>query len=139
MDKIGKNNYNGPITSNNKKKMNPDDIPLSRNKSIDNKKKGKNNESKNSIDKQVDKLMLGDISNMSDISDNNNSENKNDLTLGIIFGNKANNEIINSNNNNNNNNINKNNVSIISNNLNINNEKDNFKEFGEKDMDEFFW
>ena len=39
MDMIGQNNYNGPITSNNKKKMNPDDIPLSRNKSIDNKKK----------------------------------------------------------------------------------------------------
>ena len=131
MDMIGQNNL---IQSNNKKIINLDDIPLQRNKSIDKNKKDKNNETKNSIDEQVDKLMIGDISNMSDISDNNISENKNDLTLGIIFGNKNSNEM-----NNNNNITNKNNVSIISNNLpNNNNEKENFKEFGEKDMDEFF-
>ena len=131
MDMIGQNNL---IQSNNKKIINPDDIPLPRNKSIDKNQKGKNNnESKNTIDEQVDKLMIGDISNMSDISDNNNTENKNDLTLGIIFGNKNSNEM------NNNNIMNKNNISIISNNLpNNSNEKDNFKEFGEKDMDEFF-
>ena len=55
MDMIGQNNL---IQSNNKKIFNPDDIPLPRNKSIDKNKKGKNNETKNSIDEQVDKLMI---------------------------------------------------------------------------------
>ena len=115
MDIIGKsNNYNTQPNTN--IPINLDDIPLSKNnKSIQNKSKNKVNESKNSIDEQIDKIMIGDISNMSDISDNN-LENKNDITLGTIFGNKNSNPFIETNNNN-------------------KNEKD---EFTEKEMDEFF-
>ena len=115
MDIIGQsnNNYNSQI--NNNKPINPDDIPLPKNKNVQNKSKHKITESKNSIDEQIDKIMIGDISNMSDISDNN-LENKDDITLGAIFGNKTNNNI----------NINE---------TNIKNEKN---EFTEKEMDEFF-
>ena len=127
---IGKNNYNGPITSSNNKN-NCDDIPLTKQKNIPNKSKNKIDESRNTIEDQIDKLMIGDISNMSDISDNNNSENKGDLTLGIIFGNKNSNEI-----NNNTNNINKKNE--INNNLNNKKSNEDFKEFGEKEIDDFF-
>ena len=128
---IGANNYNGPIAiSNNKKPLNPDDIPLPLPKDIQKKSEKKIDESKNTIDEQMDKLMIGDISNMSDISDNNITENK-DITLGTIFGNnKNNNEINNNNNNNNENNIN--------NEINNKNDNDEFKEFGEKEMDDFF-
>ena len=92
MDIIGQsnNNYNSQI--NNHKPINPDDIPLPKNKNVQNKSKHKLTESKNSIDEQMDKIMIGDISNMSDISDNN-LENKDDITLGAIFGNKTNNNI----------------------------------------------
>ena len=83
--------------------------------------------------------MIGDISNMSDISDNNISENKS-LTLGFIFGNKNSNDISN----NISNNIHQNNDNTdFNNDNNINNKLDKgeikeFKEFGEKEMDEFF-
>ena len=133
---IGKNNYNGPIVPSNKNKiLNPDDIPLPVQKNVktENKELGNNNnenedEEKNPIEEQVEKLMIGDISNMSDISDLNASENKGDLTLGIIFGNHKNmNEI--------------NNEKKIKENDKLTNNKienDDFKEFGEKEVDDFF-
>ena len=115
MDIIGQsnNNYNSQI--NNHKPINPDDIPLPKNKNVQNKSKHKITESKNSIDEQMDKIMIGDISNMSDISDNN-LENKDDITLGAIFGNKTNNNIS----------------------INETNNKNEKNEFTEKEMDEFF-
>ena len=133
---IGKNNYNGPIVPSNKNKiLNPDDIPLpvqknikTENKEVGNKINENENEEKNPIEEQVEKLMIGDISNMSDISDLNASENKGDLTLGIIFGNHKNmNEI--------------NNEKKIKENDKLTNNKienDDFKEFGEKEVDDFF-
>jgi hypothetical protein len=133
---IGKNNYNGPIVPSNKNKiLNPDDIPLPVQKNVktENKEVGNNNnenedEEKNPIEEQVEKLMIGDISNMSDISDLNASENKGDLTLGIIFGNHKNmNEI-------NNEKKIKENDKLINNKI----ENDDFKEFGEKEVDDFF-
>jgi WD40 repeat protein len=133
---IGKNNYNGPIVPSNKNKiLNPDDIPLPVQKNVktENKELGNNNnenedEEKNPIEEQVEKLMIGDISNMSDISDLNASENKGDLTLGIIFGNHKNmNEI-------NNEKKIKENDKLINNKI----ENDDFKEFGEKEVDDFF-
>jgi hypothetical protein len=125
---IGTNNYNGPIsTSKNKKPLNPDDIPLplpkEQQKNIE---KINDDESKNTIEDQIDKLMIGDISNMSDISDNNATDNKGDITLGTIFGNKNSNETNNNANND------------AHNNITNKNDNDGFKEFGEKDMDEFF-
>ena len=128
LNMIGTNNYNGPIsTSKNKKPLNPDDIPLplpkEQQKNIE---KINDDESKNTIEDQIDKLMIGDISNMSDISDNNATDNKGDITLGTIFGNKNSNET--------NNNIN----NDAHNNITNKNDNDGFKEFGEKDMDEFF-
>ena len=132
---IGKNNYNGPIVSSNKNKiLNPDDIPLPVQKNVktENKENNNNNENedeeKNPIEEQVEKLMIGDISNMSDISDLNASENKGDLTLGIIFGNHKNTNEIN------------NEKKVKENDKLINNkiENDDFKEFGEKEVDDFF-
>ena len=143
IDMIGKNNINEQIISdNNKKQINYDDIPLPKNNNIENKSIKEINERKNSIDDQIDKLMIGDISNMSDISDNNISENKS-LTLGAIFGNKNSNEIDNPiNNNNNGDKKNSNNIDFNNdNNLNNKLDKDEFKEFkefGEKEMDDFF-
>ena len=143
IDMIGKNNINEQILSdNNKKQINYDDIPLPKNNNIENKTIKEINERKNSIDDQIDKLMIGDISNMSDISDNNISENKS-LTLGAIFGNKNSNEIDNTiNNNNNGDKKNSNNIDFNNdNNLNNKLDKDEFKEFkefGEKEMDDFF-
>ena len=115
MDIIGQNNnnYNSKINTN--KPINPDDIVLPKNKNIQNKSKHKIAENKDSIDEQIDKIMIGDISNMSDISDNN-LENKDDITLGAIFGNKTNNNI----------------------NINETNNKNEKNEFTEKEMDEFF-
>ena len=133
---IGKNNYNGPIVPSNKNKiLNPDDIPLpvqknikTENKEVGNKINENEDEEKNPIEEQVEKLMIGDISNMSDISDLNASENKGDLTLGIIFGNHKNmNEI-------NNEKKIKENDKLINNKI----ENDDFKEFGEKEVDDFF-
>ena len=115
MDIIGQSNNNYNIQINNNKPINPDDIPLPKNKNVQNKSKHKITESKNSIDEQMDKIMIGDISNMSDISDNN-LENKDDITLGAIFGNKTNNNI----------------------NINETNNKNEKNEFTEKEMDEFF-
>ena len=133
LNMIGKNNYNGPIVSSNKKKpLNPDEIPLPIEGNLQKKEeRKKENENKNPIDEQVDKLMIGDISNMSDISDLNISENKGDLTLGIIFGNHKNvNDKYN--------NINEK-KNIENNNCkNSKNENYEFKEFGEKEMDDFF-
>ena len=128
LNMIGTNNYNGPIsTSKNKKPLNPEDIPLPLPKEQQkNNEKITDDENKNTIDDQIDKLMIGDISNMSDISDNNITDNKGDITLGTIFGNKNSNE--------NNNNIN----NDTHNNITNKNDNDSFKEFGEKDMDEFF-
>ena len=83
------------------------------------------NEINNKIEEHDDKLMLGDISNMSDISDN-----KGDLTLGMIFGNH--NKIDENNNNNNSNNDN----NIIKQNIN-NIEESDFNDFNEKDVDQF--
>ena len=128
LNMIGTNNYNGPIsTSKNKKPLNPDDIPLplpkEQQKNIE---KTNDDESKNTIEDQIDKLMIGDISNMSDISDNNATDNKGDITLGTIFGNKNSNETNNNANND------------AHNNITNKNDNDGFKEFGEKDMDEFF-
>ena len=115
MDIIGQSNNNYNIQINNNKPINPDDIPLPKNKNVQNKSKHKITESKNSIDEQMDKIMIGDISNMSDISDNN-LENKDDITLGAIFGNKTNNNIS----------------------INETNNKNEKNEFTEKEMDEFF-
>ena len=86
----------------------------------------KNNNEKNIINEPEDKLMLGDISNMSDLSDN-----KGDLTLGMIFGN--NDKKIEENNNINDNNKNINDIK------DINDKKDifEFNDFGEKDVDLF--
>ena len=132
MNMIGKSNYNEPLIQNsNKKVIDPDNVPIIKQ---NNSEKEKN---KNTIDEQVDKIMIGDISNMSDISDNNN-ENKNDITLGTIFGNKNSNEINNSINKNINNPINKNINNPINKNINNKNDSEGFKEFGEKEMDEFF-
>ena len=82
----------------------------------------KNKVNNNNIEDKMDKLMIGDISNMSDISDN-----KGDLTLGMIFGNhnkidKDNNIILNQKDNN-----------------DIKEDKNDidFNEFGEKDVDLF--
>ena len=83
------------------------------------------NEINNKIEEHDDKLMLGDISNMSDISDN-----KGDLTLGMIFGNH--NKI---DDNNNKNNINNDN-NIIKQNIN-NIEESDFNDFNEKDVEQF--
>lgn len=129
LNMIGTNNYNGPIsTTKNKKPLNPEDIPLPLPKDQQkNNEKINDDESKNTIDEQMDKLMIGDISNMSDISDNNITDNKGDITLGTILGNKNSNEA-------NNNNIN----NDAHNNITNKNDNDGFKEFGEKDMDEFF-
>ena len=96
----------------------------------ENLKEKNNNEKNDMIDEKVDKLMIGDISNMSDISDN-----KGDLTLGMIFGN--NNKIDNDNNikdkiNKNDNNDNKNIINKID-----NNDISEFNDFGEKDVDLF--
>ena len=125
MNLIGKSNYNDPIAQNNNKKIiNPDDIPLPKPNNTEKEK------SKNINDEQADKIMIGDISNMSDISDNNN-ETKNDITLGTIFGNKNNNEIINTT-------INKATNNPINRNPINKNDNEEFKEFGEKEMDEFF-
>ena len=85
----------------------------------------KNKDEKNKINEQEDKLMIGDISNMSDLSDN-----KGDLTLGMIFGNndKKFDEINNENNNKN-----------IQNEKEIKNKNDilEFNDFDEKDVDLF--
>ena len=98
-------------------------------KQIKNEIKNNNNDINNNIDEQVDNLMIGDISNLSDMSDN-----KGDLTLGMIFGNNNkldDNNIIN----------NKNKINIdINNDIKMNiNKKDeiDFNEFGEKDIDQF--
>ena len=87
-----------------------------------------NNNNNNIIDETTDKLMLGDISNMSDISDT-----KGDLTLGMIFGNHNKPEE-------NNNNIkikeDKNDKDINGSNQKIKEEYE-FKEFGENDVEQF--
>ena len=126
---IGQNNYNGPIISTNQKKQ-----LLSKQRNIQTESKSNIDDNQNTIEDQIDKLMIGDISNMSDISDNNNS--KGDITLTTIFGNKNSNEI-----NNNIKNINKiikNNENNNNNIKNKNNNNEEFKEFGEKEIDGFF-
>ena len=95
-------------------------------------KKNNINYESNIADEQRDKMMIGDISNMSDLSDN-----KEDLSLGMIVGND------NNNNNEVNNNINinnKKNNDIFPNNekksINENNTK-KFDEFNENDIEQF--
>ena len=128
MDIIGQNNnnYNSKINTN--KPINPDDIVLPKNKNIQNKSKHKIAENKDSIDEQIDKIMIGDISNMSDISDT-----KGDLTLGMIFGNHNKPE---ENNNNIKNKEDKNDKDINGSNQKIKEEYE-FKEFGENDVEQF--
>ena len=84
INKINSNKDNNLIISEN-------DLKSKINEMKENLKEKNNNEKNDMIDEKVDKLMIGDISNMSDISDN-----KGDLTLGMIFGN--NNKIDNDNN-----------------------------------------
>ena len=79
----------------------------------------------NMIDDAADKLMIGDISNMSDISDN-----KGDITLGMIFGNHTKPEE------NSNNLKHKDNKEINGSTQNIKDDYE-FKEFGEKDVEQF--
>ena len=122
-NKITSNDDNNQIVSENMLKSKINEIK-------ENLKEKNNNEKNNIVDEQVDKLMIGDISNMSDLSDN-----KGDLTLGMIFGN--NNKI--DNDNNINNNINKNDNNDNKNNINKvdNNDIGEFNDFGEKDVDLF--
>ena len=122
-NKITSNDDNNQIVSENMLKSKINEIK-------ENLKEKNNSEKNNIVDEQVDKLMLGDISNMSDLSDN-----KGDLTLGMIFGN--NNKI--DNDNNINNNINKNDNNDNKNNINKvdNNDIGEFNDFGEKDVDLF--
>jgi len=126
-NKLTSNDDNNQIVSENMLKSKINEIK-------ENLKEKNNNEKNDMIDEQADKLMLGDISNMSDISDN-----KGDLTLGMIFGNN-NNKI--DNDNNTNNNLNKNDNNDNKNNKNNINKVDNndigeFNDFGEKDVDLF--
>ena len=123
INKINSNKDNNLIISEN-------DLKSKINEMKENLKEKNNNEKNDMIDEKVDKLMIGDISNMSDISDN-----KGDLTLGMIFGN--NNKIDNDNNikdnlNKNDNNDNKNIINKID-----NNDISEFNDFGEKDVDLF--
>ena len=123
INKINSNKDNNLIVSEN-------DLKSKINEMKENLKEKNNNEKNDMIDEKVDKLMIGDISNMSDISDN-----KGDLTLGMIFGN--NNKINNDNNikdnlNKNDNNDNKNIINKID-----NNDISEFNDFGEKDVDLF--
>ena len=123
INKINSNKDNNLIVSEN-------DLKSKINEMKENLKEKNNNEKNDMIDEKVDKLMIGDISNMSDISDN-----KGDLTLGMIFGN--NNKIDNDNNikdnlNKNDNNDNKNIINKID-----NNDISEFNDFGEKDVDLF--
>ena len=123
INKINSNKDNNLIVSEN-------DLKSKINEMKENLKEKNNNEKNDMIDEKVDKLMIGDISNMSDISDN-----KGDLTLGMIFGN--NNKIDNDNNikDNLNKNDNKDNKNII--NKIDNNDISEFNDFGEKDVDLF--
>ena len=123
INKINSNKDNNLIVSEN-------DLKTKINEMKENLKEKNNNEKNDMIDEKVDKLMIGDISNMSDISDN-----KGDLTLGMIFGN--NNKMDNDNNikdkiNKNDNNDNKNIINKID-----NNDISEFNDFGEKDVDLF--
>ena len=123
INKINSNKDNNLIVSEN-------DLKSKINEMKENLKEKNNNEKNDMIDEKVDKLMIGDISNMSDISDN-----KGDLTLGMIFGN--NNKIDNDNNikdnlNKSDNNDNKNIINKID-----NNDISEFNDFGEKDVDLF--
>ena len=123
INKINSNKDNNLIVSEN-------DLKSKINEMKENLKEKNNNEKNDMIDEKVDKLMIGDISNMSDISDN-----KGDLTLGMIFG--YNNKIDNDNNikdkiNKNDNNDNKNIINKID-----NNDISEFNDFGEKDVDLF--
>ena len=123
INKINSNKDNNLIVSEN-------DLKSKINEMKENLKEKNNNEKNDMIDEKVDKLMIGDISNMSDISDN-----KGDLTLGMIFGN--NNKMDNDNNikdkiNKNDNNDNKNIINKID-----NNDISEFNDFGEKDVDLF--
>ena len=123
INKINSNKDNNLIISEN-------DLKSKINEMKENLKEKNNNEKNDMIDEKVDKLMIGDISNMSDISDN-----KGDLTLGMIFGN--NNKMDNDNNikdkiNKNDNNDNKNIINKID-----NNDISEFNDFGEKDVDLF--
>ena len=123
INKINSNKDNNLIISEN-------DLKSKINEMKENLKEKNNNEKNDMIDEKVEKLMIGDISNMSDISDN-----KGDLTLGMIFGN--NNKIDNDNNikdnlNKNDNNDNKNIINKID-----NNDISEFNDFGEKDVDLF--
>ena len=115
-----------------------DDIKLNNSEKIFNSKmneikenlnENKNNDNKGNndiINEKIDKLMIGDISNMSDISDN-----KGDITLGMIFGNHNKNDE-------NNNNVIIPTKDIIDVKPNINkNDILNFNDFGEKDVDLF--
>ena len=94
-------------------------------------KKNNINYESNIADEQRDKMMIGDISNMSDLSDN-----KEDLSLGMIVGNDNNNNEVNNNININN----KKNNDIFPNNekksINENNTK-KFDEFNENDIEQF--
>ena len=124
INKINSNKDNNLIVSEN-------DLKSKINEMKENLKEKNNNEKNDMIDEKVDKLMIGDISNMSDLSDN-----KGDLTLGMIFGNN-NNKIDNDNNihnniNKNDNNDNKNIINKID-----NNDISEFNDFGEKDVDLF--
>ena len=123
INKINSNKDNNLIVSEN-------DLKTKINEMKENLKEKNNNEKNDMIDEKVDKLMIGDISNMSDISDN-----KGDLTLGMIFGN--NNKMDNDNNikdkiNKNDNNDNKNIINKID-----DNDVSEFNDFGEKDVDLF--
>ena len=93
---------------------------------INSKENNINNDNNNNyiIDEDIDKIMLGDISNMSDISDN-----KGDLTLGMIVGDHKTNDEISD-------------IKIKIKNKNnekkdIKNEFNAFSEFGEKDIEQF--
>ena len=156
---IGVSNYKGPVvsSSNKKKIINPDDIPLPKPKDLEI-KESKNNDIKNieNENNNDDKLMLGNISNLSDISAD---EGKSELTLNNIFGSntnflnnkdkiietpKDNNNNItngieletNKNNNDDKNTKNVNEIDIIK--KDTTSENGDFKEFSEKDMELFF-